>query len=94
MIKGGGKGRRKKRGQDEAEIVEQPKQSEQPEQAEPQTQAVVGTELQAAVQVVDEANGTQKTEAESTHEKYERVKKGQLYLTDLQRIPILTTIPL
>ena len=39
MIKGGGKGRRKKRGQDEAEIIEQPKQSEQPEQAQAETVA-------------------------------------------------------
>ena len=70
MIKGGGKGRRKKRGQDEAEIIEQPKQPEKPEQAqaEPQAQPVVNNEPQAAVQVIEETNGTPKTEAESTHE--------------------------
>ena len=49
---------------------------------------MVNNEPQAAVQVVDEANGTQKTEEESTHEKYERVKKGQLYLTDLQKLSV------
>ncbi len=29
-----------------------------------------------------------KTEEESTHEKYERIKKGQLYLTDLQKLSV------
>ena len=93
MSKVSPKGKRKKRGQEEAEVIEQPVQVEQPEQAkqvEPQAQPVVNNEPQVAVQVVDETNGTEikKTEEESTHEKYERVKKGQLYLTDLQRLSV------
>ena len=92
MSKVSPKGKRKKRGQEEAEVIEQPVQVEQPEQAqvEPQAQPVVNNEPQAAVQVVEETNGaeTKKTEEESTHEKYERVKKGQLYLTDLQRLSV------
>ncbi len=99
MIKGSPKGKRKKRGQGEAEVIEQPEQGkQQAEQVEPQAQPVVNNKPeaqpavenkpQASVQVVDDANGTKKADAESTHEKYERVKKGQLYLTDLQKLSV------
>ena len=36
----------------------------------------------------DEAVKNNKTEAESTHAKYERIKKGSLYLTDLQKLTV------
>ncbi|MHC4638804.1 MAG: transcription termination factor Rho [Planctomycetota bacterium] len=32
---------------------------------------------------------SKKAEEESTHAKYERIKKGELYLTDLQKMPVL-----
>ena len=32
--------------------------------------------------------GRKKTEEESTHDKYERIKKGHLYLTDLQKLSV------
>jgi transcription termination factor Rho len=38
------------------------------------------------VQAADEAEGL--TEEESTHAKYERIKKGSLYLTDLQKLAV------
>jgi transcription termination factor Rho len=91
MSKGSPKGRRKKRGQEEPEVIEQAEQVEQPQQElkeSPEAQPAADTEPQAAVEVAEETNGTKKTEEESTHEKYERVKKGQLYLTDLQRLSV------
>jgi len=55
-------------------------------------------DFQADVAVaVEEPNGSQasgkagqakKTVEESTHDKYERIKKGQLYLTDLQKLTV------
>ncbi len=51
----------------------------------------------AAIAVEEASNGGQasgkvgqakKAEEESTHEKYERIKKGQLYLTDLQKLTV------
>lgn len=51
----------------------------------------------AAIAVEEGANGGQasgkvgqakKIEEESTHDKYERIKKGQLYLTDLQKLTV------
>ncbi|MGD0078409.1 MAG: transcription termination factor Rho [Sedimentisphaerales bacterium] len=41
-----------------------------------------------AVAEVETPETAKKTEEESTHEKYERIKKGQLYLTDLQKLSV------
>ena len=40
------------------------------------------------VETEDEAQKTELTEEESTHAKYERIKKGDLYLTDLQKLNV------
>jgi transcription termination factor Rho len=49
-------------------------------------------EVDAAVAVAegapDEAAKAKQSEAESTHAKYERIKKGELYLTDLQKLTV------
>jgi hypothetical protein len=82
MVKGSGKAKRKRKG-DEAEVIKQT------EQAEVQSEAVATTE-EGPVSVVTtgESAKPQQTEEESTHEKYERIKKGQLYLTDLQKLSV------
>ena len=42
----------------------------------------------AAVQTEEEALKAKQAEEESTHAKYERIKKGDLYLTDLQKLSV------
>jgi len=51
---------------------------------------VAATEAQetAAVQTEEEALKAKQAEEESTHAKYERIKKGDLYLTDLQKLTV------
>ncbi len=75
MAKGSGKGRRRK------------KDSAQEEAAVQQTQSEAKMDTEEKSSGVSVANGG-KTEEESTHEKYERIKKGQLYLTDLQKLSV------
>ncbi|MBN1795794.1 MAG: transcription termination factor Rho [Sedimentisphaerales bacterium] len=56
------------------------------EEAEP-----VVEEASTATETADTAKqkaDAKKAEEESTHEKYERIKKGNLYLTDLQRLTV------
>ncbi|MCF7975977.1 MAG: transcription termination factor Rho [Phycisphaerae bacterium] len=53
-----------------------------PEEAEPTAQKVNGSQSDEAPQ---ESSGE---EDESTHAKYERIKKGSLYLTDLQKLTV------
>jgi transcription termination factor Rho len=58
---------------------------------EPQAQTEQGSELTSpAVETPEsEQNGDSKKETEeSTHAKYERIKKGNLYLTDLQNLSV------
>jgi transcription termination factor Rho len=75
--------------------AEQPeaKAVEQAEQVEEQTETATATvEEPAGDEAKDEAKDeTQQevqTEEESTHAKYERIKKGNLYLTDLQKLTV------
>jgi transcription termination factor Rho len=42
----------------------------------------------AAVTTEEEAQRAKQSEEESTHAKYERIKKGSLYLTDLQKLSV------
>jgi transcription termination factor Rho len=79
MAKSNPRAKRKRKGDEE--IIAQPVQEQ------PQVEAAAPVESQpATVQVTEEAPA--KTEEESTHEKYERIKKGQLYLTDLQKLSV------
>ena len=50
--------------------------------------ATTTAEETAAVQTEDEALKAKQAEEESTHAKYERIKKGDLYLTDLQKLNV------
>jgi len=47
-----------------------------------------GAESTSAVKTKEEIQKSQKAEEESTHAKYERIKKGNLYLTDLQKLTV------
>jgi len=57
------------------------------EQAE-DNQAVATSQEIAPVDTEDEARKAKEAEDESTHDKYERIKKGNLYLTDLQKLTV------
>ena len=52
------------------------------------TQAVATSQETAPVDTEDEARKAEEAEEESTHDKYERIKKGNLYLTDLQKLTV------
>ncbi|MHC4389150.1 MAG: transcription termination factor Rho [Planctomycetota bacterium] len=60
-----------------------PQAEESPEQAKA---ATAGTAT--AVETKEEAEKARKAEEESIHAKYERIKKGELYLTDLQKLTV------
>jgi transcription termination factor Rho len=68
----------KRKGTKKKAVAEEPEQITN-EQQEP-TAATVTAE--------EEARKAKQTEEESTHEKYERIKKGSLYLTDLQKLTV------
>lgn len=55
------------------------------EQAEEIQEAAAAT---ATAEISDTTNGEELSDEESTHAKYERIKKGNLYLTDLQKLTV------
>jgi transcription termination factor Rho len=58
-------------------------------QAEEQNDQATLTEKEAAhIETAEEAEEKRRLEEESTHAKYERIKKGELYLTDLQKLTV------
>jgi transcription termination factor Rho len=84
----GGKGRKKrKRGPVQQEQVTEMQAEQTDETAAEQATATAEPAANGGQQAVTEP-AAPKTEEESTHEKYERIKKGQLYLTDLQKLNV------
>ncbi len=72
-----------------AEKQDPPEQTEQTEQMEQQKDSATATDEEAAsVEAKDKAQQAREAEEESTHAKYERIKKGNLYLTDLQKLTV------
>ncbi|MEJ2704000.1 MAG: Rho termination factor N-terminal domain-containing protein, partial [Sedimentisphaerales bacterium] len=70
-------------------VVEEPAAAEQEEQPQSEDATATATAEQAAgVEAEDEALKIEQEDEESTHAKYERIKKGNLYLTDLQRLTV------
>ena len=61
--------------------------AEQAEQTEQQNDSTTAEEA-AGIKTEDEVLRAKKAEEESTHAKYERIKKGDLYLTDLQKLNV------
>jgi len=69
--------------------VEKPNPPEQTEQIDEETKSATATiEAAAGVEAKDEAQRAKEEEEESTHAKYERIKKGDLYLMDLQKLTV------
>jgi len=89
--KGTGK---KRKGTKKKVTKERPAVAEQDEQTQQEDSVAVATaEDVSAVEteeaaVVTEEEEARRAEEESTHAKYERIKKGNLYLTDLQRLTV------
>jgi transcription termination factor Rho len=85
---------RKKTGEEQDVLVEQ-QLEERPEETEaPAEEATPGNDGDPVALTEEPAPAVEVTEAEeeatdeSTHAKYERIKKGSLYLTDLQRLTV------
>ena len=74
---------KKKAAAEEQAAVEQAEQNQQ----EPAS-ATATAEASDAARPKDEAQKSKKSREESTHAKYERIKKGNLYLTDLQKLTV------
>ena len=80
MAKAATKSRKRKRpkksSEPEKELVEEPVAAEAAEEAKKETAEKTKEEM------------TKKEQEESTHAKYERIKKGNLYLTDLHKLDV------
>jgi len=82
--------RTKKKAAAEKQTVDESQEQTQPENEEETTTATATaqTEETTSEDTEDEALKAKKAEEESTHAKYERIKKGSLYLTDLQKLTV------
>ncbi len=60
----------------------------EPQAEEQNDQVTLTTKETAYIETAEEAEEKRKLEEESTHAKYERIKKGELYLTDLQKLTV------
>ncbi|MHC4692442.1 MAG: Rho termination factor N-terminal domain-containing protein, partial [Planctomycetota bacterium] len=74
-------------------VAEQPEPVEEMEEVEEQTETATATVeetagVEAQEETREEAKEEEQSEEESTHAKYERIKKGNLYLTDLQKLTV------
>jgi len=78
------KSKTKKRRTAKRKTVEKENSSEQAEQLQPESEDAVATAT--AEETSEESRKL--SEEESTHAKYERIKKGELYLTDLQKLTV------
>jgi len=73
------------------DVVELDEQTQPENEAQTATAVAVETadiESEVEVETEDEVLDAKKAEEESTHAKYERIKKGSLYLTDLQKLTV------
>jgi transcription termination factor Rho len=86
-----GKTTKKRKTRKKKAVVEKQEPSEKTEQIEEEAESATATVEEPAVDVdegKDEAQLAKEAEEESTHAKYERIKKGNLYLTDLQKLTV------
>jgi len=63
-------------------------QADQAEQAEVESATATATAEEAPTAEANDEAKKKESDEESTHAKYERVKKGNLYLTDLQKLTV------
>lgn len=88
------KSTKKKKNVTEEQAVTEPQEqaldSVEPEAGTEQedSQVIATSQEIAPVDTEDEARKAAEAEEESTHDKYERIKKGNLYLTDLQKLTV------
>jgi transcription termination factor Rho len=78
-------GAKRHRGTKKKAVVEE---KEQISNEQSETEVSEQEPVAATVTAEEEAQKAKQTEEESTHEKYERIKKGSLYLTDLQKLTV------
>jgi len=77
-----------------AKVIKKKKKTKRKAAAPRQAAAAQAEEVQDASAVTataeagDATNGEEMSDEESTHAKYERIKKGNLYLTDLQKLTV------
>jgi len=84
-----GKTTKKRKTKKKKAVAEQQEPVEQTEQIEEGAETATATVEEPAVEEAkDEAQLAKEAEEESTHAKYERIKKGNLYLTDLQKLTV------
>ena len=76
------KGRKKKAAEDQAAVAQAEESLQDPEAA------AATAETGTAVETKEQRAKDKKAEEESIHAKYERIKKGDLYLTDLQKLTV------
>ena len=76
------KGRKKKAAEDQAAVAQTEESLQDPEAA------AANTETATAIETREQRARDKKAEEESIHAKYERIKKGDLYLTDLQKLTV------
>ena len=88
------KNSKKKNASEQQAVTEQQEQARnsaeseaEAEQSEDQSTVATAQET-APADTEDESSKTKETTEESTHAKYERIKKGNLYLTDLQKLTV------
>jgi hypothetical protein len=60
----------------------------EPQAEEQNDQVTLTTKETAHIETAEDAEEKRRLEEESTHAKYERIKKGELYLTDLQKLTV------
>jgi transcription termination factor Rho len=80
-------GAKKHRGTKKKAVVEEQEKQVANEQASPDV-SEQQEPVAATVTAEEEAQKAKQAEEESTHAKYERIKKGSLYLTDLQKLTV------
>jgi transcription termination factor Rho len=84
-----GKKTKKRKTRKKKAVIEEREQVEKTEQIEEEAETATATVEEPAVEEAkDEAQLAKEAEEESTHAKYERIKKGNLYLTDLQKLTV------
>jgi transcription termination factor Rho len=82
---------RKRKGQKKQPAAESRTVVDQEELSQSASEAATGTATAEKTPDMENENGgltAQEIEEESTHAKYERIKKGNLYLTDLQKLTV------
>ncbi len=78
----------KKKAANEEQLATEPTERTQVEVESDAATATAMAEEASQTEILDEAERARREEEESTHAKYERIKKGNLYLMDLQKLTV------